>query len=229
MLDDCGCLDYFSIENIIQIILPSNWDASITEDSLFVTLSKEENEKTYRIPLIIQPTEFVVIEQGLFEGEQTTIELIDSYVWSDKPEFREEKAEIVLSDTIMDTIDNNLCLPMFARTNAVGEIQMVFNHPIAFKYEDAELVSAIIQSGTMQVQLVSAMELSSAELAKFDWEVYLADEYTLIIQIVFKEPEQISSHGVDRDQFRIYFVQTAQFLQCEKAAFQESTTGERML
>ena len=61
---------------------------------------------------------------------------------------------------------------------------------------------------------MSVIKPENEEQAKFNWEFYLEDEITMVFQIKFDQPEEISSNGVDRDQFRIYFFDTKSFMYC---------------
>ena len=69
-------------------------------------------------------------------------------------------------------------------------------------------------SGAVQVQLVSAIEPDEEGQVQFTWSLSLTNGNTMLIKIEFEQPEFISSSGVDRDELRIFFVETDSYIQC---------------
>ena len=62
----------------------------------------------------------------------------------------------------------------------------------------------MLDSGAIQVQLVTAMEPSSQEQTSYTWEIEIRNQNTLAFMINWAEPDVISATGVDRDSLRIY-------------------------
>ena len=79
------------------------------------------------------------------------------------------------------------------------------------------------------MQLVSAIKPESEEQVQYSWSISLEDAYTMEFDLKFKNPEFISSNGVDRDQFRIFFVETNSYIQCELGETQDETQAGRRL
>ena len=135
-------------------------------------------------------------------------------MWLDEPDLNDEGSDL----EFYFPVDETKCLPLYARTNSAGQISVVFNHPIEFTYADTDFAAdAIVTSGGIQVQLLSVIKPESELRAQYSWNLSLKDEVTMVFQVTFNQPEEISSNGVDRDQFRIYFVDTGAFVQCKAA------------
>ena len=69
-------------------------------------------------------------------------------MWLDEPDLIDDNAGV----EFLFPEDESKCLPLFARTNNAGQVTVIFNHPISFKYDDDDfLISMIKASGAIQV------------------------------------------------------------------------------
>ena len=73
----------------------------------------------------------------------------------------------------------------------------------------------VLDSGAIQVQLVTAMEPSSQEQTSYTWEIEIRNQNTLVFMINWAEPDLISATGVDRDSIRIYLEDASQIITCQ--------------
>ena len=79
-------------------------------------------------------------------------------IWVGDPEFIEVENEVDLSSTSSFIPDPATCVPIYARSAPDGQIVVMFNHPIDLLVSEDDLMLEVMDSGTIQVQLVAAME-----------------------------------------------------------------------
>lgn len=126
----------------------------------------------------------------------------------------------------MREVSPGKCLPIYAKTDSEGNINLAFNHPIVFKIDKDDLMAEVMASGAIQFQLVTATKPESEESIAFTWEMDIVNDNTLQFEITWADPEAISSSGIDKDSIRIYLEDTASIISCVEGS---GTSLGRML
>ena len=72
---------------------------------------------------------------------------IQQSVWAD--ESTQTEGEIDLSGSAVREVDPRKCLPVYAKTDSNGHINMMFNHQIEFKLDKEDLMVEITTSGAI--------------------------------------------------------------------------------
>ena len=73
----------------------------------------------------------------------------------------------------------------------------------------------ITESGAIQVQLVTAMQPNSEQQTMFDWTLQIKNQNILAFDMVWSDPEAISTTGIDRDSLRIYLDDPSSIISCQ--------------
>ena len=181
----------------IEMRLPSDW----TEDAtLYVSLERADARAAavYTIPVEALPAPAPPAPAAL-AGECSGPLYVDSPCYVDDGTSEEERRALI---TPAD------CAPLYAQTSTDGEIRLVFNHPIELKLSEVALAEEIAQSDGLELQLISAVKPEDDGQVQFTWALEKEGDATLLVKVKFAEVAQISTNGIDRDQFRIVFVDT---------------------
>ena len=105
-------------------------------------------------------------------------------------------------------------------SNARGEITVTFAMEITLLNQDNEqFLQAVKDSGSIQLQYVFNGAINSASRDKLkidDWSLSQSSPTELIFKVEYNEPGLVSSSGFARDNMNIIFVDTSQFIRCEK-------------
>ena len=63
----------------------------------------------------------------------------------------------------------------------------------------------------------------------FSWSLEQEDFRTLLLSIIFAEPDAISTKGIERDKLRVIFTNTTDFLHCKVPLDNDNGDGLRSL
>ena len=98
----------------------------------------------------------------------------------------------------------------------MGEVRIKFTRNLVIDDISDELEKEIVEKGSIQLQIIdSSNNIRQDEDSKsFKWEISFDDSNEVLIQIIFENPESISSSSNTEDRLRILFVDTS-FLKCE--------------
>ena len=90
--------------------------------------------------------------------------------------------------------------------------------------DNEQFLQAVKDSGSIQLQYVfnGAINSASRDKLKFDWSLSQSSPTELIFKVEYNEPGLVSSSGFERDNMNIIFVDTSQFISCEKIVADDS-------
>ena len=149
-LAKCNCYKYYASSHSILMTIPDDWPESIESDTLMVVLSHEKDTKTYQIPVrVIFNVIGINSKQELLVNPDETNQNIQQSVWADNSEYSQIEGEIDLSGSSVREVDPGLCLPMFAKTDSAGHINLLFNYPIEFKIDKEDVMLELVTSGAV--------------------------------------------------------------------------------
>ena len=127
-------------------------------------LSHGTESSIYHVPVTIALTDGrISATQGAGLVPSSATRQVLTSVWADSPDYTEIENEIDLSGSALREVDPSQCLPIFAKTDSAGHINLMFNHPIAFKVDQEDLMAEVLGSGAIQVQLVTATRPESEQ------------------------------------------------------------------
>ena len=99
--------------------------------------------------VIFEETLVNEIQETYIKQADVAAQIITTSIWSDTPEFTEFVDEIDFSETASIDIDPLKCLPVFAVSDSSGNIQIIFNHDIAFEIDKDQILDEITASGAI--------------------------------------------------------------------------------
>jgi len=117
--------------------------------------------------------------------------------------------------------NQDYCVPRFRKASRDGDILIVFNKPIEHIELSEGLSAAIVNSGSIQLQLISSggFDVSEQVDLGFKWAIKSIKAYEIAISVEFNQPDLISSATQTPDRLRVLFVATNSFLRCKKNTF----------
>lgn len=151
-LANCDCYEYRGGSHRLSLKLPSDWPEDAASETLLVFLSHGTESSIYHVPVtVVFSRARISRTQGpSVRASKATREILSS-VWADSPDFTELEGEIDLSGSARREVDPAQCLPIYAKTDSAGHINLMFNHPIALKVDKEDLMAEVLNSGAIQV------------------------------------------------------------------------------
>ena len=139
---------------------------------LMVVLTHGDDSRAYHIPItVLFDKSRINRVQGFGVIPNNQLQTIQQSIWVGDPQFKVFDEELYLSSTTAKVPNPNTCVPMYARCDPDGLIVVVFNHPIDLLVGEDDLMFEVLDSGAIQLQLVTADESEAVDESPFSWSV----------------------------------------------------------
>ena len=182
---------------------------------LMVELTREDDVEVYYIPIVVEFGRSRINKmQGPGVRKNKSLKSLSSSIWVGDPYFEEIDHEVDLSSPLDIAPNPNTCVPIYARTSSNGLVDIMFNHPIDLLVNEDDLMIEILESGAIEVQLVTAFEQDKDKAPSFSWTVKKLNEDSIQFKMVWGSARAFSAGRLENDSLRIFLDDLSSVLEC---------------